>query len=106
MKAFVPGARVGGSRVVALIPFLWLALFFLAPLVIVLKISLSQTAIAQPPYTPVLDLNGGWQALKAFAGGLSLDNYSLIASDRLYAASYLKSVQVAALSTLLLVVLG
>ena len=46
------------------IPALWLvALFFLVPFLIVLKISLSQTAIAQPPYTPVLDLAAGWQGI-------------------------------------------
>jgi putrescine transport system permease protein len=106
MKAFVPGARVVGKRVVTLIPLLWLVLFFLTPFLIVLKISLSQTAIAQPPYVPVLDLSGGYQALKAFAAGLSLDNYSLIASDRLYVASYFRSLQIAAVSTLLLLVLG
>ena len=43
-----------------LIPYLWLAVFFLAPFLIVLKISLSQTAIALPPYTPVLDPAAGW----------------------------------------------
>jgi putrescine transport system permease protein len=106
MKAFVPGARIAGTHVVMLVPFLWLVFFFLVPFLIVLKISLSQPAIAQPPYVPVLDLSGGWQALKAFADGLSPDNYSLIASDRLYAASYFKSLQIATVSTLLLLVLG
>jgi putrescine transport system permease protein len=106
MRGFVPGARVAGTRAVVLIPFLWLVLFFLVPFLIVLKISLSQTAIAQPPYVPVLDLSGGWQAIEAFAAGLSPENYALIASDRLYVASYLKSIQIAAVSTLLLLVLG
>jgi len=106
MKGVLPGARIGGARVVMLIPYLWLAFFFLIPFLIVLKISLSQTAIAQPPYTPLLDLGGGWQALKTFAAALSLDNYSLIASDSLYLASYLRSIQIAAVSTLLLLLLG
>ena len=38
--------------------------FFLLPFLIVLKISLSETAIAQPPYTPVLDLAAGWEGVK------------------------------------------
>ena len=45
-----------GSRVrqlVVIAPYLWLILFFLVPFLLVLKISLSQTAIAQPPYAPV-----------------------------------------------------
>jgi putrescine transport system permease protein len=53
--------RGWGRRAVILVPYLWLAIFFLAPFVIVLKISLSQSVLAQPPYTPVLDLAAGWK---------------------------------------------
>ena len=88
------------------VPYLWLALFILIPCVIVLRISLSQTAIAQPPYLPVLDFSSGLTTLRAFIGGLSFENYGLLSSDTLYISSYLKSLQVAALSTLALLVLG
>ncbi len=98
--------RIGASRLVVLVPYLWLLLFFLAPFVIVLKISLSQTAMAQPPYLPVLDLAAGWQGLKNFAAQLSLDTYALIGSDDLYLLSYLKSLQVAAVSTAILLAIG
>ena len=91
---------------VILLPYLWLAIFFLAPFVIVLKISLSQSVLAQPPYTPVLDLTAGWQGLKEFAAQLSLDSFGLLASDSLYLVSYVKSLQVAAISTALLFALG
>jgi len=91
---------------VVLLPYLWLAIFFLAPFVIVLKISLSQSVLAQPPYTPVLDLTAGWQGLKEFAAQLSLDSFRLLASDSLYLLSYVKSLQVAAISTALLFALG
>ncbi len=91
---------------VVLLPYLWLAIFFLAPFVIVLKISLSQSVLAQPPYTPVLDLTAGWQGLKEFAAQLSLDSFGLLASDSLYLLSYFKSLQVAAISTVLLFALG
>ena len=91
---------------VILLPYLWLAIFFLAPFVIVLKISLSQSVLAQPPYTPVLDLTVGWQGLKEFAAQLSLDSFRLLASDSLYLLSYVKSLQVASISTALLFVLG
>jgi putrescine transport system permease protein len=101
-----PSAHPRGARFVVLVPYLWLAFFFLVPFLIVLKISLSQTAIAQPPYTPVFDVTGGWQGLKAFIGALAFGNYSFIASDWLYLASYLKSLEIAAFSTLLLLVVG
>ncbi len=88
------------------LPYLWLVAFFLVPFLIVLKISLAQTAIAMPPYVPVLDLAAGWQGLVAFAHGLTLDGYRLIASDPLYLSSYLKSLKVGAVSTAILLALG
>ena len=99
-------SRDWGRRTVVLLPYLWLAIFFLAPFGIVLKISLSQSVLAQPPYTPVLDLTAGWQGLKEFTAQLSLDSFGLLASDSLYLLSYLKSLQVAAISTALLFALG
>jgi len=98
--------RSWGTRIVVLVPYLWLLLFFLAPFIIVLKISLSQAALAQPPYLPVLDLAAGWAGLKEFAGQLSADSFKLLASDAIYFLSYVKSLEVAAVSTIILVVIG
>jgi len=97
--------RSFAQRLVIWLPYAWLAAFFLLPFLIVLKISLSQAAIAQPPYTPVLDL-AGWHAVAAFFRALSLDNYELIGADPLYILSYVKSLQIAAFSTLILLVVG
>ena len=47
------------SRLVILVPYIWLLVFFLVPFFIVFKISLSQTAIAMPPYVPVLGFGEG-----------------------------------------------
>lgn len=95
-----------GRRVVILLPLAWLTGLFLVPTLIVLKISLSQVAIAQPPYTPVLDLAAGWEGLRSFVAGLTIENYVTLFGDPLYLAAYFKSLQVAALSTLLLLVSG
>jgi len=95
-----------GARAVLLLPYLWLAAFFLAPFVIVLKISLSQTAVAQPPYLPVLDLAAGWAGLQDFVARLTADGYRLLASDQIYLLSYLKSLQLAAVSTAILLIIG
>jgi putrescine transport system permease protein len=94
------------ARMAAIAPYLWMALFFLVPFGFVLKISLSQTAVAQPPYLPVFDLMQGWAAIKAAAAELSLDNYRLLVSDHLYVLSYLRSIVVAAVSTAILLVIG
>ncbi len=100
-----PGHSFWQSFVVR-IPYAWLVAFFLVPFLFVLKISLSQTAIAQPPYMPVLDLGAGWPGVRTFFAALSLDNYVLIGSDPLYLLSYVKSVEIAAFSTLILLVIG
>jgi putrescine transport system permease protein len=100
------GLRSWGARLLVLVPFLWLALFFLVPFLIVFKISLSQPAIAQPPYVPVLDLTAGWSALKNFFAEIGFSNYQFIGSDWLYLTSYLKSLQVAGISTLLLLIIA
>ena len=88
------------------LPYAWLLAFFLAPFLIVLKISLSQTAMAQPPYTPVFDFATGWAGFSTFVSGLSIENYQLLASDPLYLLSYVKSLQIAAFATVLLLLLG
>jgi putrescine transport system permease protein len=104
-----PPPRTSGSlsaKLVVLAPYLWLLAFFLVPFLIVLKISLSQTAIAQPPYVPVFDFAAGWHGIKDFVGGLSFENYRSLASDDIYLFSYLRSLTVAAVSTVILVLCG
>jgi putrescine transport system permease protein len=88
------------------IPYVWLLVFFLLPFLIVLRISVSQSALAQPPYQPVLDFFAGWHGVTAFFNALSFDNYILIGSDPLYLLSLVKSVEIAAFSTLLLLIIG
>jgi putrescine transport system permease protein len=99
-------ARTLSQRLMLLVPYAWLALFFLMPFAIVLKISLSQTAIAQPPYLPLFDLSAGWQGLQDFVAGLSLDSYRLLGDDAIYLFSYLKSLQVAGFATVILLLIG
>jgi putrescine transport system permease protein len=94
------------ARLAAIAPYLWMLLFFLVPFGFVLKISLSQTAIAQPPYLPVFDPGQGLAALGAALSALSLDNFRLLVSDDLYVLSYLRSLEVAAVSTAILLVIG
>lgn len=99
-------ARTLGQRLIIAVPFLWLTAFFLLPFAIVLKISLAQATIAQPPYTPVLDLTRGWAGLKDFFSALSLNSYATLAADPLYLVSYGRSLFIAAVSTLLLLLIG
>ncbi|TMJ51363.1 MAG: ABC transporter permease subunit [Alphaproteobacteria bacterium] len=100
-RIFARPARLG-----AIAPYLWMLLFFLVPFGFVLKISLSQTAIAQPPYLPVFDLTQGAAAFKTALTALSLDNFRLLVSDNLYVFSYLRSLVVAVVATAILLVIG
>jgi putrescine transport system permease protein len=94
------------NRLVIAVPFGWLLFFFLVPFLIVLRISLSQTAIAMPPYTPVFDISTGWEGLKAFVGQLSFDNFKYLTEDSLYLNSYLSSVTIAFFATTLTLLVG
>src|SRR5262249_31039359 len=94
------------ARFAAIAPYVWMVLFFLVPFAFVLKISLSQTAIAQPPYTPVFDFTAGMAAIKEAFGALSLDNFRLLVSDNLYLFSYLRSLVVAVTATAILLLIG
>lgn len=87
------------SRLVIAIPYLWLTLLFLAPFFIVVKMSLSDLAVSIPPYTPQLDLFGGWDALKQYWAALDFENYAWLADDPLYFNSFKSSIIIAALST-------
>lgn len=80
------------------VPYLWLFAFFLLPFIIILKISLADPVIAQPPFTPTLDDAGRLS--------ITLDNFSFLLTDKLYAITYLKSVLMAAIATLLCLALG
>lgn len=88
---------------IVLIPYLWMVLFFLAPFFIIVKISLSDTAIAMPPYTPVFE---GFSQLGDFLSQLDFENFQILTDDPLYIESYLSSLRIAAISTLLLLLIG
>lgn len=94
------------ARLAAIPPYAWMLLFFLVPFGFVLKISLSQSAIAQPPYQPVFDLVADRAQWAKALAALSLDNFKLLVSDNLYVFSYARSLVVAVTSTILLLIFG
>ncbi|MDE1159667.1 MAG: ABC transporter permease subunit [Neorhizobium sp.] len=98
------GHSAGLSRwLVVAIPYLWLAIFFVAPFLIIFKISLSDTAIAIPPYTPVFE---GFGAIGDFVSQLDFENYVFLTDDPLYIEAYISSLKIALVSTVLLLIVG
>ncbi|MBB6307821.1 ABC transporter permease subunit [Xanthobacter tagetidis] len=96
-----------GRAVVVALPYLWLLALFLAPFLIVFKISLSQDVVAQPPYAPLLDLSAGWQGITDFLSQLSFANYWYVLDfSNEFLQAYGSSLIIAAISTLLLLAAG
>ncbi len=85
-----------------LTPYAWLLLFFLAPFVIILKISVADPLIALPPFTPLFD----WSAAGLNKIQVTFDNYLFLFEDNFYATIYLSSIKIAAISTVLCLLLG
>ncbi|MCP1315045.1 MULTISPECIES: ABC transporter permease subunit [unclassified Halomonas] len=105
MKSLTFAARLQrlklGRRAVIALPLVWLTLFFLLPFALVLKISLSESMVAIPPFGPLLEYAD--QTLHVF---LNLGNYLFLLSDSLYVAAYWGSIQTAFISTLVCLLLG
>ena len=93
---------VRGRTAVVAVPYFWLLLFFLVPFIIVLKIAFSQTQIASPPYQPLLQ----WAGEKMLLIQLNLGNFMFLVQDNLYWQAYLNSIKVAAVATMLCLLLG
>lgn len=88
------------------IPYVWLLCLFLIPFLIVIKISLSDAALARPPYMPQLDTSLGWQGFKDFLSELDFENFIFLTTDSLYWKAYLSSLQIAVISTILTLLVG
>jgi putrescine transport system permease protein len=84
------------------LPYLWLLLFFLAPFLIILKISFADPIVAQPPFTPLLE----WGAQGLVGLQATFENYAYLFQDGYYGIIYLASLKMAAIGTILCLLLG
>ncbi|CAD6556067.1 Putrescine transport system permease protein PotH [Paraburkholderia hiiakae] len=94
---FVPSGRTA----VIGVPFVWLTLFFAVPFVLVFKISFADQMMAVPPYTNLVQMKDG---VVHFA--LQLGHYAFLLQDDLYIATYISSLKMAAVSTVLCLLIG
>ncbi|AFO93080.1 ABC transporter permease subunit [Phaeobacter inhibens] len=85
------------------IPYAWLLALFLVPFAIVFKISLSDAAVARPPYMPQFDWVTG---IGAFLSDLDFENFTWLTEDDLYWKAYLSSLRIAVVSTVLTLLVG
>ncbi|HEX7945338.1 MAG TPA: ABC transporter permease subunit [Phenylobacterium sp.] len=94
------------SGLAAILPFLWLAIFFAFPFILVAKLSLSDTALAIPPYAPRIDWSQSLEGIRAFLAGLDGETYQRLMQDRLYLDAWLSSLRLAALAAGILLLIG
>ncbi len=96
-------ARIGLSprAMVIAIPTLWLLIFFLIPFVVVAKISLSEAAIARPPYLPLWEFKDGILNVT-----LNIGNYIFLTEDPLYYSAFIESITIAGFSTFFALLIG
>ena len=84
------------------IPTFWLWLLFLLPFLLVLKISLSEAALSQPPYLDIFrQIEDGVVTIK-----INMGNYLLLLDDPLYFNALIGSIKVAFISTALCILVG
>lgn len=90
------------KAVVVFVPYAWLLIFFLAPFFIVAKISLAETVIASPPFTAMVE----WTDTGIVTLRLVFDNFLYLWEDDLYVDTYLNSVKISSISTILCLLFG
>ena len=101
-RGFVDRIQGAWKSVVVSIPFFWLLIFFLAPFFIVLKISLAESIIASPPFSPLWEFTeDGVLQVK-----LLFENYAYLWEDELYVNTYLNSIKISTISTVICLLIG
>lgn len=90
------------KQLLVVIPFVWLFLFFLAPFFIVVKISVAEALIASPPFSALLE----WGDSVVPSISATKDNYAYLWEDPLYVRTYINSVQIASVCTLICLLIG
>ncbi|WP_240035636.1 ABC transporter permease subunit [Hwanghaeella grinnelliae] len=102
------GARISRKiqsswkSVVVFLPYSWLLIFFLLPFVIVAKISVAEALIASPPFSSLLE----WTDEGILTIRVVIDNFLYIFQDDLYVTTYLNSIKISSISTLLCLLIG
>lgn len=90
-----------GRRWAAAVPGLWLFVFFLLPFLVVAKLSLSEAAIARPPFLPLWEWDEDYLRIT-----LNLGNYRYLVEDTLYINAFIESLRIAFVSSLICLVVG
>lgn len=98
----IPRLTLLPKHLIVAIPWFWLALFFVLPFLFVLKISLSEPQLMQPPYQDwIREMEDGLITIT-----INFGNYIALFEDDLYRAALWGSFEVATISTLICILIG
>ena len=101
LSSFLSMRWMSGRSLVIGIPYLWLILIFLAPFLIVFKISLTDMSDASGPFGTLTTYLNGILTFK-----IRLSSYLFIAQDNLYVLTYVNSLKFALLTTFFCLLIG
>ncbi|WP_394790991.1 ABC transporter permease [Rhodoferax sp.] len=103
---------VPGARFVIGVPYLWLAIFFVVPFLILVRISFTDMGNGVDPFVPLLNAaDGAWHIILKYQNYLSIiaepaDDGSLVWGQTIYIEAYITSVKYAFWTTLLCLFIG
>ncbi len=97
-QSFFTSLSAGRLAVIG-VPYFWFILLAAIPLLIVLKISLSEMQLTT--ISDMIDWSNGWPKLT-----LNFSSYQFLATDSLYIKTYLSSIKYALITTLLCLAIG
>jgi putrescine transport system permease protein len=94
--------KVSGRNLLVFVPSVWIFLFFICPCLILIEISLSESVIASPPYTSLLE----WISGHMLQIRINLGNYLVLFTDEMYIRGFITSVLIASASTVCCLLIG
>lgn len=94
--------KITGKRLLVFFPSAWILIFFLCPCLILLKISFSDSIMASPPYTSLME----WFSGHIVQIRLNLGNYLGLFNNELYIKGFATSIIIAGTSTICCLIMG
>jgi putrescine transport system permease protein len=93
---------VSANFIVKICPILWLSVFFVIPLLIVLKTSFAESTFSVPPYSAVFV----WIKEHYLQVHLNLHNYFVLFKNTCYKMAFLNSIMLSTISTVVCLIIG
>lgn len=94
--------NIWGPGLLVFVPYTWLVLFLLIPMIYVISVSFTQPIMAVPPYEPMIRfVDDGLLQIQIY-----FENYAILFEDIVYVYAYMTSFKLAAITTFVSLLLG